>query len=265
MVDGNMLDFLVRRACLKADDIVLEVGAGTGFLTERIAEAAGHVVSVEIDKRLCAIVNERLGGCANLVLLNRDALEGGGWDPVVGEAVARALEKRPGAALKMVANLPYCIATGAVTAALTGTLPFSGCWFTCQREVAGRLTAAPGTSEYGYIAVMVALLAEVRILRRLPPTVFWPRPKVESAVVEVIPAGHKALGGIDISHIEAVVSALFTNRRKQTGAALKALKFDQTDILKVEKVLVGHGLSLAERVFRLAPLVILEIAGGIHA
>ncbi len=265
MVDANMLDFLVRCACLKTDDIVLEVGAGTGFLTERVAEAAGHVVSVEIDERLCSIVNERLGDRANLTLLNRDALERGGWDRVVAGTVTRALEGKPGAALKMVANLPYCIATGAVTAALTGTLEFSGCWFTCQREVAERLTAAPGTSEYGYIAVIVALLTEVRILRRLPPTVFWPRPKVESAVVEMIPANRKALEGIDISRIESIASALFTNRRKQTGAAMRALKFDETDILEVEKVLAGHGLSLRERVFRLAPRVILEIAGGIHA
>ncbi len=263
MVDANMLDFLVRQARLEAGDVVLEIGAGTGFLTERLTDAAASVVAVEIDARLCRIAGERLAERPSLVLLNRDALDRDAWDPEVERTVKQALRNNPGAPLKMVSNLPYCVATGVITTVLTGALQFSGCTFTCQKEVADRLTATAGSSDYGYISVIVAVLAELRVVRRLPPTVFWPRPKVESAIVDMTPLAPKPLKSKDIERLAETASALFTARRRQVRAALKALKFDENDIVRVGKVLAGHSLDLTERVFRLPPHVILEIAGGI--
>lgn len=261
MVDRNMLDVVVREGGLRATDVVLEVGTGAGFLSQRLAGACSRLVTVEIDRGLYEVAAGRLAGYGNVTLLHRDALEGGHrWSRGLREALGEALEAHGGASLKLVANLPYGIATAVVRAVLEGGLEFQSCCFTCQREVAQRLAAVPGTREYGYISVVVALLAEVRIVRVLPPSVFWPRPKVDSAIVTLTPdAAKRALAG-DIGRLSGGISLLFRHRRRQVTGVVRRLGLDEDDILKVRQILAERGLEPQERVFNLAPAVIREIA-----
>lgn len=259
MMDRNMLDFLVRQAGLDGTQIVLEVGSGVGFLTERIAAAAAGVVSVEIDSRLYEITAERLAGVDNVTLLNCDALESGAWHAKVREALARLQDALPESSLKLVSNLPYSAATAVVQAVLLGGFVFSGCVFTVQWEVAERIAAEPGDRRYGYISALRALLADIRIIRKLPATVFWPRPKIDSAIVELVPSEEKRRLSGDLERLSNGLSMLFGSRRKQVLGLLNKLDFDEGDILKVRNLLERRGLSARERVFRLAPEVLREI------
>lgn len=259
MMDRNMLDFLVRQAALDGTEIVLEVGSGVGFLTERIAAAAARVVSVEIDSRLYEITTERLASADNVTLLNCDALDKGAWHADVTEALARFQDALPESSLKLVANLPYSAATAVVQAVLMGGRVFSGCVFTVQWEVAERIAAEPGDKQYGYISALTALLADVRIIRKLPATVFWPRPKIESAIVELIPSDEKRRLSGDVKRLTKGLSMLFGSRRKQILGLLNKLDIDEGDILKVENLLERRGVSARERVFRLTPEVLREI------
>ena len=258
MVDRNMIDFLARQASLTGEDVVLEVGAGAGFLTAVLAAQARRVVAVEIDRRLCDIAADRLASLDNVTLVRADALCRGKWAPPVLEAV-EAAGRDAGSRLKLVSNLPYCIATAVAEEAMTGQMQFDGCWFTCQKEVADRMTAAPGDADYGYLSVLVSLMASARVLRVLPPTVFWPRPKVDSAIVELKEAPEKPPRR-DLERLFEGIGLLFRHRRRQVGAALRVLGFDESDIFDVERLLSLRGLSTKERVFRLSPPAVREIA-----
>jgi len=305
MVDRQMLDFLVRSACLSQHDVVLEVGTGAGFLTQRLCEEAGEVISVEIDSGLFDLSRERLGGYENLVLIHADALaKDGGWNGTVKSAIKAAVThasggvgerfqtiersavpgSRPGVdmaseerpdrpddarrvgstvdfrPLKMVANLPYSIATAVVQTALAGSLEFADLWFTCQKEVAERLSARPGSENYGFISVLVALLADIHIVRRLPATVFWPRPKVESAIVEIVPSAAKRQAAGDVEYLKVFLSRVFTQRRKRLVSVLKAMGLDERSILEAGEILDRRGAPPAERVFRITPEALARIA-----
>ncbi len=260
MVDHNMLDFLVRSACIHEHDIVLEVGTGIGFLTERLLGACARVISVELDRGLYSIAAERLAGAEGLVLVEGDAIEGPEWHPRVCQALREAAAALPGSPLKMCSNLPYSAATAVVQAVLLGGLDFAKCTFTVQWEVADRLTAGPGGRDYGYISALVALFAEARIIRKLPAAVFWPRPKVESAIVELRPLARGAGGRDDRRDAAEALSILFSNRRKEVLGILRRCGFDESVILEVRKLMEEKDISARERVFRLEPAVLREIA-----
>lgn len=261
MIDRQMLDFLVRSAGVAERDVILEIGTGAGFLTERLVTAASHVVSVEVDRGLYGLAGERLGETANLTLIHSDALQSGRrWSDCVRAAVDAALDSYPRAPLKLVANLPYCISTAVVRAVLCGKPAFSGAWFTCQWEVAERLTAVAGSRQYGFVSVLAALLADVRVIRKLPPTVFWPRPKVKSAIVEMVCDEEKrALFGGSSVVLEGM-GKLFGHRRKSLRAILKGAGVDRGGILEVEKALRVIGLTDQARVSELDPSAILAVA-----
>lgn len=265
MIDPNMLDFIIRTAAVEPGDLVVEIGPGTGFLTGRLVEKARHVIAVEIDGRLADVCRERLGRCENLTIIECDAIRRGEWNPLLVRALDEALDTRRFSRLTLVANLPYSIATAVVTAALLGPFFFDGCFFTCQWEVAERLTAREGSREYGYISVMTRLLCEARVLRRLPPSVFWPQPKIDSAIVEMRPHPDEGASRSTPADISAVVSLLMMSRRKRLMKVLKALKLDSEVILKVEQTLRGNGLEKDERIFRLPAGVLREISEIISA
>lgn len=264
MIDRNMLDFIVRAAGVTGGDVVFEVGTGAGFLTQRLCQAARHVVSVEIDRGLHELAAERLAAFANLTLLHADALSGSDWNGEVKAAVLAALEKSPGAALKLVANLPYSIATAVIQKVLEGDPPFAGVYFTCQKEVADRITARPGASDYGFISVLAALVGQVRVVRKLPPSVFWPRPKIESALVEIIPSAQMRAGLVDIPALETLVSRIFTLRRKTLHAAMRETGYGHDAVARAEDALEAAGFSRDERVFRLSPEAIKAVAAIIR-
>jgi 16S rRNA (adenine1518-N6/adenine1519-N6)-dimethyltransferase len=215
LVDLNLLDLLARSAELGPGDVVVEVGTGTGALTERLAAAAARVVTAEIDPRLAQLARDRLFECDNLTLVEGDVLAGKHrFAPAVLEAIDAALAAAPGSRLLLAANLPYCVATPVISNLLARPRPFDAAVVTVQREMAERMTASAGDSSYNALSVWVGAQCRGEIVRVLPPSVFWPRPKVDSAIVrlDLEPERRAAIG--DLHRFHAFVRDVFCHRRK---------------------------------------------------
>jgi 16S rRNA (adenine1518-N6/adenine1519-N6)-dimethyltransferase len=202
LADPNLLDAIVRDAELGPDDVVLEVGAGEGVLSERLAAAAGHLHTVEIDRSLEAAL-ARIAALPNVELH---------WGDVMKLDLA-GLEPPPTA---MVANLPYSVATPLILRTIE-QLPSLQRWTVMvQREIADRLRAAPGGRAYGGPSAIVQLACEVELLRPVDPAVFKPRPRVESAILRLRRTGP----GAD-AETKDLIRAAFAHRRKSLARSLE--------------------------------------------
>ncbi len=183
LIDGNLMNRLLATAAPTRDDGVLEVGAGTGGLTEHLADLAGRVVSVELDPMLHRILIERLAQADNVRLIHADALASKHrLAPELTEALHQLRHAVPGR-LMLVANLPYGVATPLLVNLLLQPLTIDRFCFTVQREVAERLTARPGTRDFGPISILMQCTCLLKRVATLPPQVFWPQPAVESAII----------------------------------------------------------------------------------
>ena len=202
LADPNLLDAIVRDAELGPEDVVLEVGAGEGVLTERLAAAAAHVHSVEIDRGL----EPALAAVAALPGVSLH------WGDAM-KVDLTALEPAPSA---MVANLPYSVATPLLLRTIE-LLPTLGRWTVMvQREIADRLRAAPGSRTYGSPSVVAQLACEVELVRKVDPAVFKPRPRVESAILSLRRTGP----GADAA-TRQLIRAAFAHRRKSLARSLE--------------------------------------------
>jgi len=220
LIDGNLMRMLAAAADLAPRDTVLEVGAGVGNLTGLLLGRAGHVVAVEVDPALAAIARQRLADAANLDLVVADVLaDKHRVAPAVVEAVARRRAEL-GGPVKLVANLPYQAATPLVAELVAANPPPERLVFTVQMEVADRLAAAPDTADYGPASVLVQALAQVEVLRRLGPSVFWPRPRVWSAMMRIRPSAAKRGGVADRAVLRRTIDGLFAHRRKRAAKSL---------------------------------------------
>jgi len=183
LIDGNLMTKIVEAAGLESADVVLEIGAGTGSLTEMLLERAHRVVAVELDRGLAELLTARLAGCDNLTLLHEDVLQSKSQiAPVVLDALREAAGGRPAL---LVANLPYHIASPILIDLLLCDVPFKRFCFSVQREVADRITARPSTKDYGPISILLQLCGTVHKITHLPPQAFWPAPKVESTALRI--------------------------------------------------------------------------------
>ena len=220
LIDGNLMRMLVAAADLSPDDTVLEVGAAVGNLTGLLLIGAGRVVAVEVDPLLAEIARHRLAHAANLDLLVTDILAD---KHHVAPAVLERVERRRaelGGAVKLVANLPYQAAMPLVAELVRADPPPERLVFTVQKEVADRLVAMPDTSDYGPAGVLVQALAEAAVLRRLAPSVFWPRPRVWSAMVRIRPSAAKRARVADLGVFRQTIDGLFGHRRKRAARSL---------------------------------------------
>lgn len=215
LIDLNLLDLLERSAGVTPSDVVLEVGAGTGALTERLARAAGRVVTVEIDLRLAQLARDRVIDHDTVQLVEGDVLAGKHHlAPAVLAAIDEARAAFPAGRLLLVANLPYCVATPVISNLLALPRPFDAATVTVQREMAERMTAAAGSHSYNALSVWIGSQCRSEIVRILPPSVFWPRPKVESAIVRLdLEPGRRARIA-DLDRFHAFVRDVFCHRRK---------------------------------------------------
>lgn len=224
LVDLNIHDAIERLAAIRPDDVVLEVGSGTGSLTARLAASAGRVVSVEIDRRLAQLARESCITASNLDLIEGDVLAGKHrLAPSVLEALGRAGAECPHGRLLLVANLPYCVATPLIANLLGAPRPFDAAVVTVQKEVADRMVARAGSHDYGSLSVWVQSQCHAAIDRILPPSVFWPRPKVDSAIVRIdLDRGRRDRIG-DLAGLQGFLREVFCHRRKALRGTLVRL------------------------------------------
>jgi 16S rRNA (adenine1518-N6/adenine1519-N6)-dimethyltransferase len=221
LIDLNLLRLIVERAGLDQRDVVLEVGTGTGALTALMASRAAAVVTVEIDEQLYQLAGEELATHSNVVMLRADALRSKSQlNPQVVTAVEQQLAAGPGRRLKLVANLPYNVATPVIANLLGSSIVPVTMTVTVQKELADRIVAQPGTKEYGALGVWVQSQCRVEFVRALPPSVFWPRPKVTSAIlhIELDPNLRGRIADLDYFH--DFIRTLFLHRRKHLRAVL---------------------------------------------
>ena len=212
VVDPNTVRRIARLASVGPGDRVVEIGAGLGALTEALAETGAAVTAVEVDRGLVAVLAERLSG-SGVRLVEGDARRLD-WPTVLGHESGWVL----------VANLPYNVATPLVADLLDGVPTVARMLVMVQREVGERLAAAPGDDAYGAVSVKVAYWATARVVGRVPPTVFLPRPKVESALVAISRRAEPAVGPeVDRDGMFALVRAGFGQRRKMLRRSLAAL------------------------------------------
>lgn len=244
LIDLNLVDFLIKEAELTGGDLVLEVGSGTGSLTARLAQSAGAVVSVEIDADFFQLALENVGDSERVLLVRADILRGKNHlNPHVLEPLEQHRGKWSCPRVKLVANLPYAVATPVIANLLLTELPIERMVVTVQLEIAERLIASPGTKDYGALTVLVQSLAEVELLRRLPPAVFWPRPKVSSAIVRIRPdAGKRARVG-DVQGFRNFLRDLYSHRRKNLRGALAAFPGHRFDKQLVDRKLSELGMD----------------------
>ncbi len=208
--DHNQLRRIVAAGSVAPGDLVLEVGPGTGTLTETLVDAGAEVVCSELDEDMAAIVESRLGD--RITLVRGDCLDRARH---LSPAILDALAGRP---FKLVANLPYQAATPLMMDLLVRRPSCRGQVALIQKEVADRLAAGPGGREYGPISVLTAMLGSIERVSTVPPGCFWPAPKVTSAVVSITPRPDHGIA--DPEAFGDFVGELFRTRRKQLGATL---------------------------------------------
>jgi 16S rRNA (adenine1518-N6/adenine1519-N6)-dimethyltransferase len=242
LADPNILGVAGRLAELSPEDVVLEVGAGLGVLTTYLAERVAHVHSVELDRSLEPALRAALGERANVELVFGDALT----------LPLAALDPPP---TKLVANLPYQVATPLLVESLDG-LPTLRRWTVMvQREVADRLFAEPGTRAYGAVSVLVLLTCERTGFHPVARTVFRPQPNVDSALVAF---RRTRSWGDEYGPLKRVIQAAFAHRRKTLANSL-ALSGVATRP-QVEKALARIGRPAGVRAEALAPEELVALA-----
>jgi 16S rRNA (adenine1518-N6/adenine1519-N6)-dimethyltransferase len=242
LVDDNILAVIGRLAELRPDDVVLEIGPGLGVLTEYLADRAGHVRAVELDRGLEPALRNRFANRPNVELEFGDALR---LDLAAGDP----------APTKLVANLPYNVATPIVVESLDG-LPTVVLWTVMvQREVADRFFAAPGSKAYGGVSVLIQLAAERTGFHPVSRHVFRPRPNVDSALV----AFRRRDTGVrpEYTRIKRVVEAAFAHRRKTLPNSLELSGLASRD--EAARALAELGLPADTRAEAIAPERFVEL------
>ena len=200
VIDQNTIRRIVRLAEIDPSDRVIEVGAGVGTLTLALAEAAAHVTAIELDRKLIPALEEVLQGTDNVEVVVGDAMELD-FAPLVA-----------GGAHRLVANLPYNIATPLVADLLQERPEIEDFVVMVQREAGERFVAGPGSKAYGSVSLLVAYHAHARLLGKVPAAVFWPVPNVESLLVRL--TRRPPVAGVQAGELMRVVRAAFSQRRK---------------------------------------------------
>ena len=265
LIDLNLIEMIVQEARLGPDDVVLEVGAGTGGLTTYLSAAAA-VVSVEYDTNMYALACRAVAGRDNVTLLNTDALKSKHQiAPVVMEAVRRELAVNPQRRLKLVANLPYSIGTSVIANLVASDLPWELMVVTIQWELAERLLAKPRTGDYSALSVFLQSQCRMKLLRKLGPAVFWPKPTIDSAIVRIEPDVEATSQIVDRLEFQNYLRDIFTQRRKllrgvvanlfkrklskeQVDLVLESMKFPPDT--RAEELEVGQLVELSNRLQR---------------
>ena len=206
LIDTHVLEKIISAAGITKNDCVLEIGPGIGTMTQYLAENAGHVVAVEIDRNLIPILKETLADYDNMTVINEDILR--------VDIKALAEEYNGGKPIKVVANLPYYITTPIIMGLFESGVPIDNITVMVQKEVADRMKEGPGSKDYGALSLAVQYYAEPEIVANVPPNCFIPRPNVGSAVIRLTRHKEMPVEVKDPALMFKIIRASFNQRRK---------------------------------------------------
>ena len=212
LIDSHVLEKIMDAAEIGKYDCVVEIGPGIGTMTQYLAERAGEVVAVEIDKNLIPILTETLADYKNVSIINEDILK------VDLNRIVE--EKNGGRPVKIVANLPYYITTPIIMGLFENHVPVKSITVMVQKEVADRMQVGPGTKDYGALSLAVQYYAKPEIVAIVPPNCFIPRPNVASAVIRLTCHEKKPVEVKDEKGMFALIRASFNQRRKTLANSL---------------------------------------------
>ncbi len=279
LVDLNLMRLLVDSAQIGRDDVVLEIGTGTGSLTEALAEQAGHVITVELDRTLAGIAQSRLADAQNIQIINADVLSSKGTiNPIVTKAMTEAQARlrsigpispiRPRGPIQfrvlLVSNLPYDVASSVMINLLKGPATAEAMFVTVQREVAERMTARPGSRDYGTLSIFLQATGKVEIIRRLKPSVFWPPPAVDSAMVRYVRDRDRSRRILDMDLFGAVIGLFIGHRRKMLRACIKEAPPELGGRDLWLRVLEQRSIDPTRRPEELSPEQYVDLANSCH-
>jgi 16S rRNA (adenine1518-N6/adenine1519-N6)-dimethyltransferase len=226
MIDQNLVRLVAEAGEIAPGDLLIEVGPGTGTLTQELLARAGAVVTVEIDRDLASLLRQQFADDPKFELIEGDALKGKhDINPELAEHIRKSLAASQ--RVKLVANLPYNIASPLVIELLIAGVSLLA--FTVQKEVADRLRAGAHDDAYGPLTVMAQMLGRVELLRTLPPQAFWPAPKIESALMRIL--REDRVGAERIRDFGEFVHKVFSFRRKTLRRALAQAGYNADLIL----------------------------------
>lgn len=270
LIDGNLMRKLVASAEIDSRDLILEVGGGTGALTELLARHAGEVVTVEKDAALAEVLRQRVGSLPNVEVIEGDALRrkheldprvveflrgGATFSQIEGGDAFRQAEGGQGSSdieggnrtgenpggerscpIKLVANLPYQIATPLVMNLLLRHRNVRRLCFTVQAEVGERIVAGPGSKAYGPLSIVTQTTARVETIARLSPKAFWPAPEVHSVMLRLDVHEPDIIAASDLVEFSNLVRATFHHRRKKLRSALRT-PLDDEQIARAARII----------------------------
>lgn len=268
LVDGDVVESIIDGSLIGPDDLVIEIGPGMGTLTVPASERAGKLIAVELDKELIPILKETLAGRDNVEIINEDIMKvdladlisektsvknsggentGKGYTSAenTGEGSSDSNTSSEYKAIRIIGNLPYYITTSIIMKVLKEDIPAKSLTFMMQKEVADRITARPGTKDYGALSVSVQYHCTAEKICDAPAECFEPRPKVDSQVLLLTLRDEKAVKVKDESVFNACVKAGFAQRRKTLTNCLTAVMGNDKELIK--KVLTEAGIDPARR------------------
>lgn len=214
LVDANILDKIIRLSEVTKDDCVIEIGPGIGTMTQYLAENAGKVIAIEIDKHLIPILEETLKEYDNVLVMHGDVLK--------VDICKIVEEENEGKPVKVVANLPYYITTPIIMGLFESGIPLVDITVMVQKEVAERMQVGPGTKDYGALSLAVQFYAMPEVILQVPPACFMPKPNVGSAVVRLKRHEVPPVSVQDEKKMFSLIRAAFGQRRKTLANALSA-------------------------------------------
>lgn len=239
LIDENILKKIIRGTELSPGDIVLEIGPGVGTLTTALADLAAKVIAVEIDNSLKPILEETLEGLDNVEVIYEDILRLN-----LDELIQGRLSNRP---FKVIANLPYYITTPIIMRFLEKGCSYVSLTVMIQKEVAARMTARPGSKEYGALSVAVQYYTLPRVICKVPASVFIPPPKVDSTVITLEKRSKPAVDVDNPAHFFQVTKAVFAQRRKTLPNTLIAAHITDLDKAALNEKLISLGIDPRRR------------------
>ena len=261
LIDTHVLDKIIAAAEITKDDFVLEIGPGIGTMTQYLAQAAGKVAAVEIDKALIPILGDTLSAYDNVMIINEDVLK--------VDIQKLVEEENGGRPVKVVANLPYYITTPIIMGLFEKHVPIGSITVMVQKEVADRMQVGPGTKDYGALSLAVQYYASPYIVANVPPNCFMPRPKVGSAVIRLTTYDNPPVEEDDEKLMFRIIRASFNQRRKTLANGLKnAADLDIPKELIAESIeSLGHGPSVRGEALTLEEFATLSnyISRGLRA